>query len=751
MENPESFMDSKRSRETRFLEILDHSSIILWEIALDGKIIYISPKIEHILGYTIDSLMRRNSLLDIIHPNDRSKYLQTFQNPIQYHSPIVDVVLRILDKTGNIIFFSISANPEFDENGELRGFVGIAFELNRDIPLQDEFISQVHYEELFENITDAMIVFNFNGKILDFNQNALHLLQCNSEDLHDISVFSFFSYTEQILKDKLIYLSDKADQITFKSQIQKFDKSPFVAELTLKQNFFNDESIYVMTINDISLKLLTNEKLESTKQKYYDLIENIQIGIVILDYEYKIKFVNKWFENKSQHSFEELHDLEFFTLFAKNKHFSLKENLDLLKQGFKFQNMELEYELDSQNDTIFQIGSSFTQRGVFNNDRLICVIQDITNQKLIQRKLKARLDYEKSLSKCAEILLKDNDNVLQHTLDILLDVSGVSRVYVFENRVNSLGELCMFAKVESHSPEYVSKVALPEQNSIPYYEVFPRWEYEMQNGHLIEGLIKDFPNSEREILEYQKVKSILIIPIFTGDIWYGFIGFDENKSERLWEKQDIELLQTVAVLIGNYLDRKLQLEQIRQNEQRFKMIADLSPYPIIIVDLQERIEYLNHAFSQILGYNSIDLRYLSDWYYLFDCEDREYFKMVWENNLNKTTQGQKEFRVNTKNGESRFLKIFQTNMGNKKVIYCEDITEIKYNSKFDSLFRDFSIDVGLSKSFSTTINTCLEYTTRFANLDAGILYLFKDSGNLEIQSTINVNNSNLRKIEFFLI
>jgi len=65
-------------------------------------------------------------------------------------------------------------------------------------------------------------------------------------------------------------------------------------------------------------------------------------------------------------------------------------------------------------------------------------------------------------------------------------------------------------------------------------------------GNIIAGNVAEFPSNEREILEPQGIKSILIIPIIIDDKFWGFIGFDNCEDVRKWSETEQSFLETAA-------------------------------------------------------------------------------------------------------------------------------------------------------------------------------------------------------------
>jgi len=64
----------------------------------------------------------------------------------------------------------------------------------------------------------------------------------------------------------------------------------------------------------------------------------------------------------------------------------------------------------------------------------------------------------------------------------------------------------------------------------------------------IEQAVEDLPETEIALLSAQNIISIMVAPIFVGDSWWGFIGFDTNIMNKLDLHSTIELVRYAAKL-----------------------------------------------------------------------------------------------------------------------------------------------------------------------------------------------------------
>jgi PAS domain S-box-containing protein len=240
--------------------------------------------------------------------------------------------------------------------------------------------------------------------------------------------------------------------------------------------------------------------------------------------------------------------------------------------------------------------------------------------------LKSRDAILSAVSCAAERFLRKatlNDNRIENILSHLGEAADVSRVYVFENHTGEDGTL-----LTSQRYEWAGEGIIP-QNSNPDLHNFPwiaggmgRWEQILKKGQVIQGNVEDFPASERNILEPQNIKSIVAVPVFIGEKWWGFIGFDECKKEREWSEAEIDALKTTCALLGALI-RLVEIEEaLTKSEKRYSMAATAGSVGIWDWNVDTNDIYVDPNLKAILGYADHEIRnHLDDWGKLVHPDD----------------------------------------------------------------------------------------------------------------------------------
>ncbi len=88
--------------------------------------------------------------------------------------------------------------------------------------------------------------------------------------------------------------------------------------------------------------------------------------------------------------------------------------------------------------------------------------------------------------------------------------------------------------------------------------------------------LPDDAKAERDILQEQDIHSLILIPLASGTVPFGYIGFDAVKQEREWPKETASPLKIAGGIIANALQRKLS-EQLIQSELDLALKLSASP------------------------------------------------------------------------------------------------------------------------------------------------------------------------------
>jgi PAS domain S-box-containing protein len=213
---------------------------------------------------------------------------------------------------------------------------------------------------------------------------------------------------------------------------------------------------------------------------------------------------------------------------------------------------------------------------------------DITELKQSEEQLRQRDAILETIALAAERLLTSAD--WQHSIGNVLRqlgaAAGVSRVYI----TPAIASAAEDARHHQWTADHVQPRPEPRPG-VSYLESvgLARWEAILREGGIIQGQIGQFPDNEQAVLAAQRVCSLVVVPIFAGETWWGFIGLDDCQAERVWPIATVEVLRTAAGTLGAAILRRraeaARLELVREQSaraeaesarQRLAFLADAS-------------------------------------------------------------------------------------------------------------------------------------------------------------------------------
>lgn len=176
----------------------------------------------------------------------------------------------------------------------------------------------------------------------------------------------------------------------------------------------------------------------------------------------------------------------------------------------------------------------------------------------------------KAVNYASELFFKYNYTT-QSIADVLKrlgEATDVSRVYIFENFEDKKKQIYTNLLFDWAAPNVIEEVEGGIPKEIYYKDGFSRWVKALGAGKPVYGNIGDFPRSENKILGKMELISIVVMPIFVNNKWWGFIGLDECCMPRQWTEAELNALGTAADIIGAAIHRKrVEVELLKLNNE----------------------------------------------------------------------------------------------------------------------------------------------------------------------------------------
>lgn len=318
------------------------------------------------------------------------------------------------------------------------------------------------------------------------------------------------------------------------------------------------------------------------------------------------------------------------------------------------------------------------------------ILEEERKRKLAEEALRRNEAILQAVSDAAEILLSEgyNDFSVQKVLAKLGSATQVNRVYFFENyELNDT--LYTQQKYEWVDRKTSSQIENEELQAVPMNSSgFSRWAEILSKGALIYGNIDDFPLAEQEVLRPQEIISIMAVPVFVKEKWFGFLGFDDCENQRNWSvvesnsliaaanilgaaiyrsKIELQLLELNAQLEMRVMDRTRDLESeiaerryaeemLRDSEEKYRLIFENANDGILLT-AHGRIQFMNPKTYDLTGYfpKHVIGKYFTDFIH------PDYREMVLDNHFKRLNGEQVsesyDIQITDINGKHKWVEI----------------------------------------------------------------------------------------------
>jgi len=138
-------------------------------------------------------------------------------------------------------------------------------------------------------------------------------------------------------------------------------------------------------------------------------------------------------------------------------------------------------------------------------------------------------------------------------------------VYLWKNQTVD-GKLYCF-QVFEWSPQ---KTMFAGGELYSYNDIVPGWEEILSKGDSINSLVRDMSPVEQAHLSPSGILSILVVPIFIDDQFWGFVGYDDCHREQIFTKEEESILHSGSLLIANAFVRSEMVLNIRDTAEQLK-------------------------------------------------------------------------------------------------------------------------------------------------------------------------------------
>ena len=196
---------------------------------------------------------------------------------------------------------------------------------------------------------------------------------------------------------------------------------------------------------------------------------------------------------------------------------------------------------------------------------------------------------------------KNRVDRVNEVLGSLGKITNADRVYIFDKKSGDNDQPILSQNYEWCRDGIESQMSNDVVFDVDLKELVPRWYTNLvEKKRYLSGIVRHFPEEEREILEPQDIVSILVTPIWYGNEFFGFIGFDDCGEERVWNDEESKLLTVFgSLMIASWIYEdsletvESQLQEVKklqaEREQFLKMVSHQFKTPLSVIRLNTEL------------------------------------------------------------------------------------------------------------------------------------------------------------------
>ncbi len=377
----------------RYRELVENLQEGIWELDLNGDMVFVNPRMAEMLGYSVDELTGRNifSFVDSAGVRRGRRYLKRHQQGIKEQFDF-----EIIKKDGSILYARLIAGPVYDRHGQIRGSFASVMDISRRKKIEDELKKSRRNFSIAFQVNPAPIVISTlkEGRYIDVNKSWLDLIGFDRKEIigrttHDLNIWDRAGEREELLaklkkegaiKNELIHLRTKD------GKIKDILWSAEVIEMGGKEAILS-------LFYDITVQKKNEEVLREFSAYVRSLIEASIDPLMSVSPERKITDVNRATEQFLGFSRKSLIGTDFAEYFIHPEKAETLHNRVLLSGFVKNCPLQMRHKSGKASDVLFNASvyrdASGKVQGVF------AAARDIEDQK---RALKALHKRDRELS-----------------------------------------------------------------------------------------------------------------------------------------------------------------------------------------------------------------------------------------------------------------------------------------------------------------------------------------------------------------
>ena len=603
-----------RESEEKYRALVENIPAIVYLDPADGSenTIYINSQIETTLGYTAEEWLADPKLWEkSIHADDLKRILAEDQRTDQ-NGDRFSVEYRMVTRDRREVWIQEESTLIRDGQGIPLFWQGFLLDITNRKEAQDALRqSEERFEKIFRASPLGICITTLeDGTYLDANDAYCALVEYPRENLLGKTSIALGVWETPEDRTNLKRVLSESSSLRERTGKIRTSEGKLRAVLSFYELVTINDKPCILAIHfDISRQQEAQEALRSVAASYRGLFDSVSDAVYILDREGRFIDVNRGAVDMYGYPAEFFLGKTPQPLSAPGRN-DFEEVMKAIHIAFDGIPQKFEFWGLRQNGEIFPKEVRLTRGVYFGEEVVFALAQDITVKKDAEEALRRREAILEAIAYSSEQFLKSAtwESCVPDILARLGQAGEASRVYIFKNKTGPLEELLADQIYEWCEPGISPQINNSALQNFRYVKSgFSLLVEKLGQGQVISSHVKDLPAEMRVELAAERIQSILLVRITVNNRWWGFIGYDECKRERVWSQPEIEALKAAAGILGAVIERFEVAEALIRSEERYRILVEQASDGIFIADTNGRFLDVNQSGCLMLGYTRDEL------------------------------------------------------------------------------------------------------------------------------------------------
>ena len=499
------------------------------------------------------------------------------------HSQPVDSVLNST-LISFVIFLLLGVIAAFFASGFTAKPYKIIEEQNQRL-LDEEELTKL----LLDSMPLACTLWNEKHEIIECNNEAVMLFDSgNKQNLID-NFFDFCTEYQQngqstkVMAEKYLTSAYNDGFLEFDWLHKKPDGTLIPCFVKLIRLQYHGEEVVAGYSRDLREQIKLMENLEQMQRRQRILMDASPIAFNLYERDGTNIYCNdeavKLFKTKNKEEYLSLSN-KLYPEYQPDGKLSSKIFHDELVSAFEKERTVREFVHQAVDGTPIPCEVTLVRVKYDDHFLVAAYLRDMSKQLEMNGELDHRDLLLNTVNKATHILLtsKDDDTFYESIMigmELLGKCVGCDRVHIMKNEMRD-GKLYFTYKYKwtNRVGEIGSSMDVGEKIS---YDDLPEFKDTLTNDRCIAGPVAEQNSDTRQFLSKIDIKSVLIIPIFIQDEFWGLVSLSDCKKERNFTDDEIDILRSGSIMMSNTLIRhENTIEVINANQSKSHFLANIS-------------------------------------------------------------------------------------------------------------------------------------------------------------------------------